>query len=88
MDLSNVSKEMTLNGTADDQTSSLKLALKTSLKSTVKTASAILEVIGKEPGITKTRLAGFIGGHRIENHFGDVTEMIEIGSGWEWILMF
>jgi len=42
---------------AEDQTSSLKLALKTSLKSTVKTASAILEVIKKEPGITIPEMA-------------------------------
>ena len=31
--------------------------------------------------VEKARLACFNSGHRIEDHFVDVTEMIEIGSG-------
>ena len=41
-----------------------------------------------EAVIEKAKMAYFINRHRIENHFGDVTEMVGIGSCWEWILMF
>jgi|ERR1035437_9155881 DNA-damage-inducible protein D len=34
-----------------------------------------------EPVIEKAKLACFNSGHRIEDHFVDVTEMVEIGKG-------
>ncbi len=34
-----------------------------------------------EAVIEKARLSCFNAGHRVEDHFGDVTEMVEIGSG-------
>ena len=34
-----------------------------------------------EQVINKAKTACFNSGHRIEDHFGDITEMIEIGKG-------
>ena len=35
-----------------------------------------------EAVIEKAKLACFNSGHRIEDHFADVSKMVEIGKGW------